>query len=132
MVEKTSSSGSPNPNTSMGSLTVQVAESESAVPVPGALVTVTKENGSGISLQGVMTTDESGLTMPLELPAPPASESLTPSVSLPYEIYYVSIFHPGYYTEENHMVQIFGDSNSHLIINLIPLPEYPGKEVIMY
>lgn len=130
MVEKTNSSGTPN--TSLGSLTVQVAESESAVPVPGALVIITKENGSGISLQGVMTTDESGLTMPLELPAPPAGESLTPSVSLPYEIYYVRISHPGYYTEENHMVQIFGDSNSHLIINLIPLPEYPDKEVIMY
>ena len=120
------------PGSSAGSLTVQVAESESAVPIPGAQVTVTKENGDGISLQGTLITDRSGLAGPIFLPAPPAEASLSPSLTLPYEIYYVEISHPGYYTEQNHMVQIFGDSASHLIINLIPLPEYPGKGVIMY
>ena len=115
-----------------GTLTVHVSESENAVPIKGALVTVTKDNGGSQTLKGALITDDSGMTSPLQLAAPSYEEALDPSRIAPYEIYYVTIYRPGYYTEEGHMVQIFGSSYSHLNINMIPLPEFPQKEVIMY
>lgn len=119
-------------DSSFGTLIVQVSESENAVPIKGALAIVTKENDDSQTLKGALISDESGMTAALKLPAPASEESLDPSGSTPYDIYYVRVSHPGYYTEEYHMVQIFGGSYSHLNINMIPLPEFPEKEVIMY
>ena len=122
-----------SPGSSQGILTVQVSEAEKAIPVRDALALVTRDNPDGsVTLYGVLTTDESGITPELPLPAPAAGESMTPSNTSPYSIYYVRISHPGYYTEENHMIQVFGDSKSNLRINLIPLPEFPEKDVISY
>ena len=52
------------------------------------------------------------------------------ATELPYEIYFVRIAHPGYYTEENHMVQVYGGSTSFLKADMIPLPENYQQGVI--
>ncbi|MBR6700202.1 MAG: hypothetical protein IKL72_00570 [Firmicutes bacterium] len=119
-------------DSSFGTLTVQVSESENAVPIKGALVIVTKDNVGSQTLKGALITDDNGITPPLQLTAPSYEDALDPTETIPYDIYYVRISHPGYYTEEGHMVQIFGSSYSHLNINMIPLPEFPQKEVISY
>lgn len=130
MTVNTNSSGPFD--SSFGTLIIQVSESENAVPIEGVLAVVTKDNGDSKTLKGALITNGSGTTVPLKLPAPAAEEALNPDGFVPYDIYHVRISHPGYYTEEDHMVQIFGDSYSHLNINMIPLPEYPEKEVILY
>lgn len=117
---------------SKGTLTVQVAESENAVPIQNALVTITETEGGKQVLKYLLTTDASGRTPAVELPAPNEDSNIYPAEKMPYSIYYVRISHPGYYTEAEHMVQIFRDSVSYLNINMIPLPEFPEKEVIVY
>ena len=42
-----------------GTLTVHVSESENAVPIKGALVTVTKDNGGSQTLKGALITQYS-------------------------------------------------------------------------
>lgn len=118
-------------SSAQGFLIVRVTESESAIPISNALVTVTKQEEEGAKLVGVSKTDESGLTRAFSLNAP-LNKSEYSSDLIPYEIYFVRLSHPGYYIEDNHMSQIFAGVSSHLTVNMIPLPEDSEKEVIVY
>ena len=107
-------------NNGSGTLVVQVSISRGSIPVQGATVTISDGNNPISTL----TTDNSGRTEPLSLPAPSASFSQTPGSSTrPYSVYNIRIEHPGYYPEELTNVPVFDKISSIQPVSLIPLAE---------
>lgn len=116
---------SPNYN-STGTLIVAVSTASGALPVSGALVTVkgsAKENSGVIS---VVTTDRSGRTPRITLPAPPASESESPGTEKPYATCNVDVDKEGFFPQSFTNVPIFAGTTSIQPVNMIPLTEYDG------
>lgn len=95
-----------------GTMRIKVASSLGQLPVPGASVSIfyTAEPDTAI-IQ--LTTDESGLTEEIELPAPPVQYSLEPSDVKPYAEYNIEVTAPGY-----EPVYVFG---SELLANELSL-----------
>lgn len=95
-----------------GTMRIKVASSLGQLPVPGASVSIfyTADPDTPI-IQ--LTTDESGLTEEIELPAPPVQYSLEPSDIKPYAEYNIEVTAPGY-----EPVYVFG---SELLANELSL-----------
>lgn len=95
-----------------GTMRIKVASSLGQLPVPGASVSIfyTADPDTPI-IQ--LTTDESGLTEEIELPAPPVQYSLEPSDVKPYAEYNIEVTAPGY-----EPVYVFG---SELLANELSL-----------
>ena len=115
-----------------GKLIVQTVAAQSAYPVADALVLVRriKENGDA-ALIASMRTDDDGLTEPLEINAPPSSESLSPGRGKPYTAVNIEVQADGYITDVKQNAQIYNGVTSLQIVNLIPLSDsermrYPG------
>ncbi len=111
-----------------GLLTVAVRTAGLALPVCGAMVTVTEAEAMSPPLR-VLVTDDSGRTAPLELPAPQAEGSLTPGAAVrPYAIYRILVEKEGYYPHENEQVPVFAGVASLQPAELIPLAPYEQAE----
>lgn len=106
-----------------GILAVRVYTAGGALPVAGATVTVSAEDGEEDFLR-VLYTDESGKTPPLNLAAPPASASLSPGGARPYAIYRIRVESNGYYPHENRRVPVFAGVRSVQGVELIPRSPY--------
>ena len=118
---------SPNdtffPADSFGSLVIRVQTARGTFPVSEAAVIVrTKENGENVVVQNVFT-NQSGETPEIRLPAPKKEDAQSPSSDLPFTDYDVEVTTPLYYTAVIRDVQIFGDEQTILVVDLIPLPE---------
>ena len=116
--------------TGSGTLMVQVTLARGAVPVEGAKVIVSLAD----QVLAELSTDKSGQTEILALPAPSGSLSQTPGGAVrPYSIYNIRISYPGYYVEEAINVPIFDRINSIQPVALIPLPEgvRPDTEILV-
>ena len=111
----------PQPNTGTGRLTVTVRSANGALPVEGALVTITLDG----EIVGVSTSDESGNTEILSIPTPPKSASLSPGfVGLPYSTVFIEVDKDGFYSGQYIQVPIFPDVLTVQPVNLLPLPEF--------
>ena len=111
----------PETNSSTGRLTVTVRSANGALPVEGALVTVTKDG----SIIAVTTSDLSGNTEILEIITPPKSASLTPGfVGLPYATVFIEVDKDGFYSGQYIEVPVFPDILTVQPVNLLPLPEF--------
>ena len=66
-------------NPAFGTLVFQVSGEGGAFPIEGAEIRLTKPLGDGLTLSVSLTTDESGKTLPLSLPAPAKSLSQSPN-----------------------------------------------------
>ena len=84
-------------NTAFGTLLFQVTGGQGAFPIPDATVQVTEKLNDRLSLSFLLTTDESGKTVPLSLPAPDRSRSLSPNQGDAYAAYEAVI------TAKNHI-----------------------------
>lgn len=80
---------------SLGKLKISLTNSTGYVPVPGARVRVSY-TGNPDEIIEELTTDESGQTQTVELPAPNRDYSLEPEASQPYSEYTLSVSAPGY------------------------------------
>lgn len=84
-----------NPRT--GSLRFRTFTARGALPVSGAVCVVTKTFGNKTEVLSTQTTDISGQTEIIPLPAPPRSLSLSPnSTTLPYALYNAEIRAQGF------------------------------------
>lgn len=108
---------------STGFLRIVASSAEGALPVKGAKVTVTAENGG----EWVLFTDESGLTSLLELPAPPAFSSQNAFEKDPYASYRVTVEKDGFYKQTTERVPIFAGITARQPISLIGLAEFLGE-----
>ncbi len=82
-------------NTSTGSLFIRATSSLGYIPIKQANITITL-SGNPDSKVEVTTTDESGLSPTLSLPAPNFELSQEPGEEQPYASYDISVSAPGY------------------------------------
>lgn len=85
-----------------GTMRISVTSSLGMVPIPGATVTISHTGAPDVT-DVTLTTDESGLTQEVSLPAPLLQYSLEPSDTQPYAEYNIEVTAEGY-----EPVQIFG------------------------
>ena len=113
----------------VGYLVVRVFTARGAIPIGGALVTVSYADASMPSPYAVLTTDKSGRTPKISLPTPPLSLSLSPSDtsvyprSDPYALYNVQIMRDGFYTVNDLNVRIFAGITAIQDADLVPKAE---------
>ena len=133
--------GSPRVNdspheedTAFATLTMQVYEAGGALPVEGAVVTVTRKREGQNVLVAALLTDDSGRTVSVVLPAPPAEDSTSPGNMHPFAEYNVRTDKEGYYPVSNLSLSLFGGVNSLQPVEMIPIPERETdvKEIQIY
>ena len=121
-----------NAQNSTGMLAVQVYIADRAIPIEGANVIISKQNDAGKEeVLRILKTNASGITETVELPAPPAGNSLSPGNSEKYFTYNIRVDYPGYYTIENLNVPVFAGNKSIQPVAMLPLPdgEERGKRI---
>ena len=110
---------------SAGGLRISLTSSLGQIPVPGAEVTISV-TGQPDSVVERLTTDDSGQTPLIELPAPALEYSLEPSEVRPYSEYNISVEAPGYEPVLVEASEILPDVTSLQPIALVPQKE-PGQ-----
>ncbi len=105
---------------SQGSLVVFVLEKDRLIPIEGATVTVVYEETPDAEPRS-FTTNSSGQTIPILLPAPPLSYSQDPDEPKPYADYTVTVTKPGY--EETIVTgsEVLPEETSIQVVQLNPL-----------
>lgn len=102
-----------------GFLQVLVRTAGESLPVRDADVLV-----EGASVTRHLSTDKSGRTEQIALPAPPASNSLTAQGGAPFALYRVTVEKEGFYRQTTENVPVFAGVVSLQPITLIGLAEY--------
>lgn len=82
-------------NTSSGQLEIFVTSTQGLIPIPDATVTITYIGAPEMVIQ-TLTTNASGQTEIVDLPAPPVALSQEPSDVQPYSEYVIEVTAPGY------------------------------------
>ena len=115
--------------TDYGTLLVHTTTASGAYPIAGVNVSIAGTSEIGQDVRISVTTDETGNTQAILLPAPPRSLSLSPeSAEAPYASYDVEIFKQGYYRKKLFDVAIFPGIASMLPVNMIPSTPYNTEE----
>lgn len=104
---------------SNGYLIVRTTASGGAVPVENSHVAV-MSSATDSELLYQLTTDNSGLTQPVALPAPAIAESVSPGQPTPFYEYTVQITHPDYEQVVVTGVQMFPGITAVLPVNMLP------------
>ena len=113
-------------------IVVDVTTGNGIIPIPEAHVLITKDTDQGTVLYGSLETGPNGRTQTVPLPAPEKGLSESPNSMTPaYDFYFARVSHPGFYTEDEHMIQVFGGATSYLNVDLIPLPGNMNRGVIV-
>ena len=107
-----------------GKLVVRVYATAAQLPLEGATVVVTTRNDRGkFDLISVQKTDRSGLTVPMDIPAPDAADSTMQNAAgeMAYRSCDVWAEHPGFAVMRVDGVQIFPGVVTRQDMELIPL-----------
>ena len=116
-----------NPNQSgTGFLVVQVTTANTAIPLANAAVTLRESEGGRVLYE--LRSGNDGRTERVGLPAPPRSESMSPSTLRPYAMYNIEVRLDNYENAFYQNVPIFDGITAIQQANLRPVPEngYPG------
>lgn len=107
-----------------GNLIVVLRTATGALPINSGSITVTNQRNETVFYE-FLTAVNSGISRVAPLDAPPRSLSLNSDNggALPYSLYNVTVRAEGNYKIEIDGVQLFEGSDTHLPIQLIPLPE---------
>ena len=115
---------------SQGTVIARVYTSDALLPLANVPVTFTQIQPDGSrKLLAVRLTNSSGMTAPLPVETPDASESLSPGLmAKPYAIVDISVEYPGYGGILAEGVQIFPGVETIQALQLVPLPSLPGEQ----
>ncbi len=105
-----------------GYLVVNASTASDAIPIVGAVVTVSQlTDGRDVPFV-ILQTDVDGRTDKIQLPTPPPGNSLTPNPTGPsYALYNIEITKDGYYSSNSLNVPVFAGVTSIQPIRLIPV-----------
>lgn len=117
------------PQQNTGYLIVNVSTARGAIPLEGATVTVYDSEAEGDPIVIRVSTDNSGKTDRLALPAPDRDLAMAPGRAKPYSTYMVEAIKDGYYTVTNNGVPIFSGITSIQPVQMIPLAEFNSESV---
>ena len=109
--------------TQSGTLLVRVFLSDAQIPIPGAIVVISRPESSGKQkLLSIQLTDQSGVTPPVVLNAPDPASSLTPGNNgSAYSNYTLVVEHPDYQLAVFDNLQVFPNVETIQDVPLIPL-----------
>lgn len=110
-----------------GGLRIQVTSTLGMIPIPGATVTIYYTAAPENPIQQ-LTTDSSGQTSVIELPAPPLAYSLEPGSPRPYSEYNIRVSAPGYETVIISGSEILPEVTSIQPVELPPTEVSTGSE----
>lgn len=118
-----------------GGLTINVTSSVGLVPINNATITISYTGDPDSAVQ-TLTTDESGITETVSLPAPALSLSTEPTnTQMPYSEYNISVTAPGYEPVTISGTEILPDVTAIQPVSMTPLeletPEAPAEEDIV-
>ena len=107
-----------------GYITVHAYTSYALLPLKDVAVTVTATDGTAIAMR---LTDRNGLIVPIEIPVPERSASLSPNTGeTPYAVVNLYARLKGYEQIEIENLQVFADTTTNQNLEMIPLSELPG------
>ena len=107
-------------NPAFGTLIFQVTGGQGAFPLAGATVTITKPLDERLGISVTVTTDESGKTPPLSLPAPSKELSQKPNNGIVYATYQAEISAPNHVTTKIRDLPVFDGITTIQPVNLSP------------
>ena len=81
--------------TDMGKLQINVTSSLGLIPIQDARITISYTGIPDVTIER-LTTDSSGQSETIDLPAPPVEYSMEPSEQMPYSEYNIQVEAPGY------------------------------------
>ena len=115
---------------SQGTVIARVYTSDAFLPLANVPVTFTQLQPDGSrKLLAVRLTNSSGITAPLPVETPDASESLSPGLmEKPYAVVNISVEYPGYGGVLAEGVQVFPGVETIQALQLVPLPSLPGEQ----
>lgn len=112
------------PLSAKGYITVHAYTSFAQLPLKDVAIAVTATDGTAIAMR---LTDRNGLIVPIEVPVPDRSASLTPqSGELPFTAVNLYARLKGYEQIEIENLQVFADTTTDQNLEMIPLSELPG------
>ena len=114
------------PSPYVGYLRVFVSTGQTAEPLQGATVTVTREQGQQADLYATATTDIDGFTPVLPLPSVNPALTLRPDVPTPYIPYDIRVDAIGFQPVIFENVPIYG--NNYVTQSASMLPIIPGQD----
>lgn len=112
-------------DTNWGFLQVEVFTANGGYPVSGAVVIIKRELQGGAALVRVLTTNRSGKTPTIALPAPSERYSQYPQEGVrPFAEYNITVSKRGYFTISDINMPIFAGVKTVQPIEMIPLPQF--------
>ena len=116
-----------------GYIITEVRSRGEALPIVGAVVTVSGYENGAFKVLNVQLTDSSGSTEPFEIETPPKSESLVPdSPEPPFAIINIEIDKEGFLTQIFAEVPVFSGITTIQPVQLIPLISGAVRNVSPY
>ena len=117
--------------TDIGQLQVRVSIENQAVPIPGAVITITdKQNGNNNLIRTIIT-NESGLTPFIDLPTKDRLLTLAPGNEDPYAVYTVDVTANGYFPKRFINLPIYGGVSAVQNVSMVPLPENGADDMVL-
>ena len=111
----------------VGYMIVRVTTARGAIPLEGATVIVSDYLPEDVNERGnaiyTLTTNSSGLTDKLALPAPPRELSMTPGNGKSYLTYNIAVAKDGYYQQNYINAPVFEGITSIQSADMIPLSD---------
>lgn len=97
----------PNQNPDTGYLVVKVTTARGAIPLSGASVIIRSEEAGATDVLYSLSTDESGQTPKVSLPAPSRASSESPGNARPFATYSIDVVSAGYLPQAFRGVPVF-------------------------
>lgn len=113
-------------------LLVRVYSARGAIPLEGAVVTISQFTDSGEELLHLTVTDENGFTAKFPLPAANRELSQQPGYPNPFTFYNVQVDVDGFYTIRNENIPLYGGVTSVQSVAMVPLPEQGQNEIQVF
>lgn len=106
-----------------GILHILATTSNAQIPLEDVAITVTAADGTALAMR---LTDRNGTTTSIEIPTPQLAAGQQPETGIrPYTPVNVYARREGFEQMENENLQIFPDTITRLVLQMIPLSELP-------
>ena len=108
---------------STGYIQVRAYTSTAQFPLKDVAIAITSSDGTAIAMA---LTDRNGKILPVAIPVPDRSESLSPDPpERPYTVVNLYARKKGYEQVESENLQVFADTTTYQNLEMIPLAELP-------
>ncbi|MGN1180202.1 MAG: peptidoglycan-binding protein [Suilimivivens sp.] len=113
-----------------GRLQINVTSSLGLIPISDATVTISYTGVPDVTVEK-LSTDSSGQTSQIELPAPPLEYSVEPSEQMPYSEYNIQVDAPGYESVMVSGTEILPDVTAIQPIQMVPIETARENEEVI-